>query len=81
MSESSLTEAIETIAKTLVDYPDEVDVREFDEQGINVIELKVAPQDLGKVIGKQGRTARAMRTLLRAAGMKSRRRYALEILE
>ncbi|HJZ67538.1 MAG TPA: KH domain-containing protein [Blastocatellia bacterium] len=81
MSESSLTEAIETIAKTLVDYPDEVDVREFDEQGITVIELKVAPQDLGKVIGKQGRTARAMRTLLRAAGMKSRRRYALEILE
>jgi hypothetical protein len=81
MNESSLTEAIETIAKALVDYPDEVDVREFDEQGTTVIELKVAPQDLGKVIGKQGRTARAMRTLLRAAGMKSRRRYALEILE
>ena len=81
MNESSLTEAIETIAKALVDYPDEVDVREFDEQGTTVIELKAAPQDLGKVIGKQGRTARAMRTLLRAAGMKSRRRYALEILE
>ena len=81
MSETSLRNAIESIARALVDHPDEVYVEEFDEQSTTVIELKVAREDLGKVIGKQGRTARAMRTLLRAAGMKSRRRFALEILE
>ena len=56
-------------------------VREIDGDQATVLELKVAPGDLGKVIGKQGRTARAMRTLLRAAGMKLRKRFVLEIVE
>ena len=60
---------------------DEVAVREIDSDATTVIELKVAPSDLGKVIGKQGRTARAMRTLLRAAGMKLKKRFVLEIVE
>jgi len=81
MSEGSLKEVIETIAKALVDSPDEVAVREIDGDQTTVIELKVAPGDLGKVIGKQGRTARAMRTLLRAAGMKLKKRFVLEIVE
>ena len=81
MNDGSLKEVIETIAKALVDTPDEVTVREIDGDQATVIELKVAPGDLGKVIGKQGRTARAMRTLLRAAGMKLRKRFVLEIVE
>jgi predicted RNA-binding protein YlqC (UPF0109 family) len=80
MSDGSLKEVVETIAKALVDHPDEVAVVEIEGEA-TVLELRVAPQDLGKVIGKQGRTARAMRTLLRAVGMKSRRRFVLEILE
>ncbi|MFY9557022.1 MAG: KH domain-containing protein [Blastocatellia bacterium] len=81
MNDSSLKEVVETIAKALVDNPDDVAVREIDGDSTTVLELRVAPQDLGKVIGKQGRTARAMRTLLRAAGMKLRKRFVLEILE
>jgi predicted RNA-binding protein YlqC (UPF0109 family) len=81
MDESSLKEVIEAIAKALVDSPDEVAVREIEGESTTVLELRVAPQDLGKVIGKQGRTARAMRTLLRAAGMKLKKRFVLEILE
>lgn len=81
MDEGSLKEVIETIVKALVDYPDEVAVKEIDGESTTVLELRVAPQDLGKVIGKQGRTARAMRTLLRAAGMKLKKRFVLEILE
>jgi uncharacterized protein len=81
MNDGSLREVIETIAKALVDSPDEVAVREIDGEATTVIELKVAPGDLGKVIGKQGRTARAMRTLLRAAGMKLKKRFVLEIVE
>lgn len=80
MSDGSLKEVVETIAKALVDHPDEVAVIEVEGEA-TVLELRVAPQDLGKVIGKQGRTARAMRTLLRAAGMKLRKRFVLEILE
>jgi uncharacterized protein len=80
MSDGSLREVVETIAKALVDNPDEVTVIEVEGEA-TVLELRVAPQDLGKVIGKQGRTARAMRTLLRAVGMKSRKRFVLEILE
>lgn len=72
---------IEQIAKALVDEPEQVAVDAVDEQEETVLELKVAPNDLGKVIGKQGRTARAMRTLLGAAGMKLHKRYTLEILE
>lgn len=81
MNDSSLKEVVETIAKALVDYPEDVAVREVDGEAATVLELRVSPQDLGKVIGKQGRTARAIRTLLRAAGMKLRKRFVLDILE
>jgi predicted RNA-binding protein YlqC (UPF0109 family) len=69
------------IAKALVDIPEEVTVREVQGEQVTVLELRVAPTDLGKVIGKQGRTARSIRTLLGAAGMKLNRRFTLEILE
>jgi predicted RNA-binding protein YlqC (UPF0109 family) len=72
---------IEDIAKALVDLPDEVEVKSVEGEQITVLELKVAPSDLGKVIGKQGRTARSIRTILGAAGMKLNRRFTLEILE
>jgi len=81
MRDSSLKEVVEIIARTLVDHPDEVTVREFEAESSIVLELRVDSKDLGKVIGKQGRTARAMRTLLRAAGLKSRKRFILEIVE
>jgi predicted RNA-binding protein YlqC (UPF0109 family) len=72
---------IEEIAKALVDIPGEVAVREIRGEQVTVLELKVAQSDLGKVIGKQGRTARSIRTLLGATGMKLDRRFTLEILE
>jgi predicted RNA-binding protein YlqC (UPF0109 family) len=72
---------VQEIAKALVDIPDEVSVREVQGEQVTVLELRVAPSDLGKVIGKQGRTARSIRTLLGAAGMKLKRRFELEILE
>ena len=72
---------IEHIAKALVDYPDKVEVNEVEGQQTSVIELKVAKEDLGKIIGKQGRTARAMRTILSAASTKLKKRAVLEILE
>ena len=77
----SMRELVEVIAKALVDIPDEVKVNEVEGQQTTVLELRVAPADLGKVIGKQGRTARAVRTILGAAGMKLRKRFVLEILE
>jgi predicted RNA-binding protein YlqC (UPF0109 family) len=76
-----MKQLIEDIAKSLVDVPEEVVVTTVDGEQVTVIELKVAPGDLGKVIGKQGRTARSIRTILGAAGMKVNRRYTLEILE
>ena len=72
---------IEYIAKALVDNPDAVEVSEIEGKQISVIELKVAKEDLGKVIGKQGRTAQAMRTILSAAGTKLRKRAVLELIE
>lgn len=72
---------IEMIAKALVDKPEAVEVSEVEGEQTTVIELKVAKEDLGKVIGKQGRTARALRTILSAASTKIRRRSVLEILE
>jgi uncharacterized protein len=72
---------IEDIAKALVDIPEEVVVKAVEGEQITVLELKVAASDLGKVIGKQGRTARSIRTILGAAGMKLNRRFTLEILE
>jgi hypothetical protein len=76
-----MKQLIEDIAKALVDIPEEVSVREVQGEQVTVLELKVAPSDLGKVIGKQGRTARSIRTILGAAGMKLSRRFTLEILE
>jgi hypothetical protein len=76
-----MKELVEQIAKALVDQPDKVQVREVQGEQTTVLELRVATEDLGKVIGKQGKTARAVRTLLAAAGMKVRKRFVLEILE
>jgi predicted RNA-binding protein YlqC (UPF0109 family) len=72
---------IEEIAKLLVDEPDHVSVNQVEDDQATVLELTVGPSDLGKVIGKQGRTTRAMRTLLGAAGMKFHKHFTLEILE
>jgi predicted RNA-binding protein YlqC (UPF0109 family) len=72
---------IEHVAKALVDAPADVLVEQFEEEGETVIELTVAESDMGKVIGKSGRTARALRTLLGAVGVKRQKRFELEILE
>ena len=77
----NLKELIKYIAQALVDFPEEVDVTEIEGTTTSVIELKVAKEDLGKVIGKQGRTARAMRTILSAASTKIKKRAVLEIIE
>ena len=76
-----MRELIEFLAKSLVDHPDEVRTRVYERDQQTVIELEVDPADLGKVIGRQGRTARAIRNILSAAGQKSRRRYALDIVD
>lgn len=76
-----MKDLIKHIAQTLVDYPDEVEVTEIGGVTTTVIELRVAKADLGKVIGKQGRTAHAMRTILSAAGKKLSKRAVLEIIE
>jgi predicted RNA-binding protein YlqC (UPF0109 family) len=78
---AGMRELVEEIAKALVDIPEQVSVREVQGEQVTVLELRVAPSDLGKVIGRQGRTARSIRTLLGAAGMKLNRRFTLEILE
>ncbi len=76
-----LKELIEFMARALVDNPEQVRVSEIAGEQTSVIELRVAKEDLGKVIGKQGRTARAMRTILSAASTKIRKRAVLEIIE
>ncbi len=76
-----MKELIKYIAQALVDSPDQVMVAEVEGNQTSVLELKVAKEDLGKVIGKQGRTARAMRTILSAASAKVRKRTVLEIIE
>jgi len=81
MSEQSMQQLINVIARSLVDNPDAVEVNEVEGEQTTVVELKVAKEDLGKVIGKQGRTARALRTILAAASTKIRKRSVLEILE
>jgi uncharacterized protein len=78
---AEMKELIETIGKALVDYPDQVQVKEVEGEATTVLELRGATNDLGKVIGKQGRTARAIRTILGASGMKLKKRFVLEILE
>jgi predicted RNA-binding protein YlqC (UPF0109 family) len=72
---------LEQIAKALVDSPEEVFVEQVEEDGETVLELEVAESDMGKVIGRNGRTARALRTLISATGVRSHKRYVLEILE
>jgi predicted RNA-binding protein YlqC (UPF0109 family) len=76
-----MKDLIAYIAKALVDYPDQVTVEEVEGNQTSVLELKVAKEDLGKVIGKQGRTARAMRTILSASSAKIKKRTVLEIIE
>lgn len=72
---------VEEIAKALVDVPEKVEVNQVEGPQVTVLELRVDPSDLGKIIGKQGRTARSIRSILYAASEKARRRYTLEILE
>jgi uncharacterized protein len=81
LEEADMKDLVEMIAKALVDNPEQVVVAEVEGEQTTVLELRVAPSDLGKVIGKQGRTARCIRTLLGAAGMKLKKRFVLEILE
>ena len=76
-----MKDLISYIAQALVDHPEEVSVSEVEGNQTTVLELKVAKEDLGKVIGKQGRTARAMRTILGAASAKIKKRTVLEIIE
>lgn len=78
---SAMKDLLTEIAKALVDNPEDVQVTEVEGEQTTVLELRVRSEDLGKVIGRQGRTARAIRTLLAAAGMKVRKRFVLEILE
>jgi predicted RNA-binding protein YlqC (UPF0109 family) len=73
-------ELVEYLAKGLVDKPDEVRVERVEKDGALVLELRVAPEDVGKVIGRQGRIARALRTIVRAAGARSNERALLEIV-
>ncbi|AEH22809.1 MAG: KH domain-containing protein [Thermodesulfobacterium geofontis] len=78
---SKLKDLVEHIAKVLVDNPDAVQINEIEGEQTSVIELKVAKEDLGKIIGKEGRTAKAIRTILGAASSKLRKRVVLEIIE
>ncbi len=79
--DDAMKDLISYIAQALVDHPEEVSVTEVEGNQTSVLELKVAKEDLGKVIGKQGRTARAMRTILSAASAKIKKRTVLEIIE
>lgn len=79
--EGIMKELVELIARALVDHPEGVVVREAEEAQATVLELRVAQGDLGKVIGKQGRTARAIRTILNASGTKLKKRFVLDIVE
>jgi len=76
-----MKELLESIAKALVDHPEDVKVNAVEGEQVTVLELRVHAEDLGKVIGRQGRTAKSIRTLLGAAGMKLKKRFTLEILE
>jgi hypothetical protein len=74
-------ELLDEIARSLVDHPDQVSVRAVVGEQVTVFELRVSPSDLGQIIGRQGRTAQAIRVILSAAGMKLKKRFSLEILE
>ncbi|AAK79722.1 MULTISPECIES: KH domain-containing protein [Clostridium] len=75
-----MKQLLETIAKSLVDCPDEVQVSEVTGEQSIILELKVAPEDMGKVIGKQGRIAKAIRTVIKAAAVKENKRVVVEII-
>jgi uncharacterized protein len=81
VKEAPMKELVESIARALVDHPADVQVKSVDGAQVTVLELRVHPEDLGKVIGRQGRTAKAIRTMLVASGVKARKRYTLEIVE
>jgi uncharacterized protein len=76
-----MKDLVESIAKALVDNPEQVVIRAVEGEQVTVLEVRVHPDDLGKVIGRQGRTAKSIRTILGAAGMKLKKRFTLEILE
>lgn len=76
-----MKELLETIAKSLVDYPEEVSVNEVEGEKSVILELKVSREDMGKVIGKQGRIAKAIRTVVKAAAVKESRRVTVEIIQ
>ena len=76
-----MRDTVEMIVKALVDEADAVDVREIERDGTTRIEVRVARGDMGKVIGKQGRTVRALRSLVYAAGLKQHRRFVLDVVE
>jgi predicted RNA-binding protein YlqC (UPF0109 family) len=76
-----MRDAVEMVVKSLVDDVEAVEVREVDQQGTTVIEVRVAAADMGKIIGRQGRTIRALRSLAYAASLKRRHRFVLEIVE
>lgn len=80
-SYANMVGLVTDIARALVDFPESVSVEALDEEEATVIRLRVAASDIGKVIGKQGRTARSMRTILAAASMKLKHRFALDIVE
>jgi hypothetical protein len=81
LREVTVKELIELIAQSLVDNPDKVQVSQLEGEQNSIIELKVAPEDMGKIIGKQGRNVQAIRVILSAAGMKLRKRFVLELIE
>lgn len=76
-----MKELVEYIAKALVDYPDQVDVQQVEGERAIILELRVAPEDMGKVIGKQGRIAKAMRVVVGAAAVKDSKRVMVEIVD
>ena len=76
-----MKDAVEMIVKALVDNVDAVDVRELDRNGATLVEIRVAPEDIGKIIGRQGRTVRALRALTHAVSLKRKHRFVLEIVE
>jgi len=76
-----MKDLVELIARSLVDRPEEVRVSEVEGEQATAIELRVAPEDLGKVIGREGRTIRSVRTILSAAGMKQHKRFVLQVLD
>ncbi len=80
-SKPDIIALMQYLAKLLVEAPDEVTVEPFEENGQTVLELEVSEQDVGRIIGRHGRTARSLRTILHSASLRTRKRYQLEILE